>query len=206
MKKVKILALMLIVVAMILVIPVATFAEETATVEPDAEIGGAIDDAVTLYDRLIEFYTNNKTEIITTVGEGISLIVLAVVATLWNKITKQNTLDLGTIKAHTIDASQKQDKTVTAYNEMVESFNTLNQSYINMQAVLERLTERDQELHDVLTKIKCEGATILDILDTVYVNSSIPQGLKDLVTLKYCKCLKEIDPPVENEVQANDKI
>ena len=50
------------------------------------------------------------------------------------------------------------------------------------------------ERNRVVGAVFATNAAILEILTTVYVNSkNLPQGVKDLVNLKYANCLKTLE-------------
>jgi hypothetical protein len=76
---------------------------------------------------------------------------------------------------------------VGVVNEMVDGYNALKQSY-------DKYGETEDDRNRVVGALVAQNTAILEILTTVYANSkNLPQGVKDLVNLKYANCLKSLD-------------
>lgn len=155
-------------------------AEDSAQDEEITEKGTSEEETTetsqTIFTRLWEYVTTYKTEILGFLGDA-AIFIVALLA--------KNGVSL--IKRTSKDTNESQVSVVGVVNEMVDGYNALRQSYEMYGA-----TEDDR--NRVVGALVAQNTAILEILTTVYVNSkNLPQGVKDLVNLKYAKCLKALD-------------
>lgn len=162
------------------VVAETTIGEETKpTVEPSAYH--------TLYSRVLEYYNANKTEIIGLAGNGILLGVLLIVRSLFKKKIREISADIKIVKGDAAGTASAQSSVVGAVNSMIDGYNDMRTAYEKYE-----LTEDDR--NKLVGAVMVQNTAILEILSLVYVhNKNIPQGVKDLVTLKYANCQKSLE-------------
>lgn len=96
--------------------------------------------------------------------------------------------------AETRVSYEKMLEGVTAENKkLAEEFTKLQKGYADLQAAYERYGETENDRNRVIGVVLAQSAAVLEILQVVYATSSkLPQGVKDLVNLKYAKTLESI--------------
>ena len=146
-----------------------------------------IDEYHTIFTRLWEYCNEYKTELLGVLGD-IAIFVLALFIKLRNdKRTTNIAQGIVSIKGDTSDTQKSQTSIVGVVNEMVDGYNALKQSY-------DKYGETEDDRNRVVGALVAQNTAILEILTTVYANSkNLPQGVKDLVNLKYANCLKSLD-------------
>lgn len=96
---------------------------------------------------------------------------------------------LGKFKA----AKNKMDDIVTAINAMIESYNTMSEACNKLVEAYEKHVESEASRDLILGALTEQGTAMLDILQFAYANSSkLPQGIKDVINLKYANALKTL--------------
>ena len=181
------------VLVFMLLTPVTAFAVEITT-------GGNEINYNTIFTRMWEFVEKNKTEVVSAIGSGLVLIVNAVVKTANSKENKKlserlNTIQgdtQGTIKAQTsiIDVINQM---ISGYNEMKESNADLRSGYENMKTAYEINATREDDRNRLIGAVMVQNTALLEILSSVYVhNKNLPQGVKDLIILKYANAMKAL--------------
>ena len=139
--------------------------EPAAPVEPVEES--------TFFGRIWEWVTANAEKILTVVGD----IFLFACLIAQRRKQKKKLVELGT-NIITV----KDD--VANTNELIEGYNRFEKALNNFDAT-------EQERYKTMLAAFAQTKAILEILTTVYANSkNIPQGVKDLVNLKYADVLK----------------
>lgn len=141
----------------------------------------------TLFTRLWEYCMTYKTEIVGVAGD-IAIFVLALFIKLRNdKRTANIAQGIISIKGDTTDTTKAQTSVVGVVNEMVDGYNALKQSY-------DKYGETEDDRNRVVGTLVAQNAAMLEILTTITVNNkNLPQGIKDIVMLKYANCLKALD-------------
>ena len=162
---------------------------EDITEEVDEKVPEILpeDEYHTLFTRLWEYCVTYKTELVGVLGD-IAIFVLALFIKLRNdKRAATMARDIVNIKGDTSGTSKSQASVVGVVNEMVDGYNALKMSY-------DKYGETEDDRNRVVGALVAQNTAILEILTTVYANSkNLPQGVKDLVTLKYANCLKSLD-------------
>ena len=159
----------------------------------------------TFFGRVWEWVTANAAEILTVLGD------IALVACLIAQRVKQKKklVELGTniitVKDDVANTVSSQKNVVNVTNELIEGYNKFEKALNNFDAT-------ESERYKTLLAAFAQTKAILEILTTVYANSkNIPQGVKDLVNLKYADVLKlvgdedklkEIAEPAETAEEA----
>lgn len=147
-------------------------AEPVAPVEP------------TFFDRIWEWVTANAAEILTVLGD----IVLVACLIAQRVKQKKKLVELGTniitVKDDVANTVSSQKSVVNVTNELIEGYNKFEKALNNFDST-------ESERYKTLLAAFAQTKAILEILTTVYANSkNIPQGVKDLVNLKYADVLK----------------
>lgn len=154
----------------------------------------AADGETNLFGRVYEFYEQNKTDIY-TIGCG-ALVFIAEIIISRKNANKTNIIDLGvkSLKSDSSTTLNSQEAVVKATNELIDSNAELMQAYKEMKALYDKVTESEEERNRIVSEVVLLDKTVLEILATVYSNSkNLPQGIKDIVSLKYAKCLKSLE-------------
>lgn len=160
----------------LLILPVTAYTEAAEpVVSESAEMPNH-----TLLSRTWEFVSTYQEQIISIAGFT-SVLLTALIS---NGNRKKNLKD---IKANTSIVSASQNGVVGAVNTMIEGYNQLKESY-------EKYENVEDARNRLVGAVMVQNAVILDILQTVYVNNkNLPQGTKDLVNIKYAKCLSALE-------------
>jgi hypothetical protein len=140
----------------------------------------------TVFSRVWEYCITNKTEVLGLSGDAV-IFVLAIFVKLRNdKRTKGIESDLKIVKGDASGTAQSQSVVVGAVNGMIDGYNNMRDSY-------EKYGHTEEDRNKLIGAVMVQNTAILEILSTVYVNNkNMPQGVKDLVNLKYANCLKEL--------------
>ena len=165
-------------------------------------------DEPTFFDRIWEWVTANAAEILTVLGD----IILVACLIAQRVKQKKKLVELGTniitVKDDVANTVSSQKSVVSVTNELIDGYNKFEKALNNFDAT-------ENERYKTMLAAFAQTKAILEILTTVYANSkNIPQGVKDLVNLKYADVLKlvgdedklkEIAEPVEEtaEVSSN---
>ena len=116
-----------------------------------------------------EFFYKYRAEIFSATGSGILFVfglAMKVNDAITNKHLSQN-------------VAQTRDPVVDATNKMIDGYNEMKQGYDVMKSTL--------------AVVVAQNAFVVEALQTVYANSkNLPQGIKDVINLKYAKCLKAV--------------
>lgn len=174
--------------------------EPVAPVEPVEE--------PTFFGRVWGWVMANAAEILTVLGD----IVLVACLIAQRVKQKKKLVELGTniitVKDDVANTVSSQKSVVSVTNELIEGYNRFEEALNNFDAT-------EKERYKTMLAAFAQTKVILEILTTVYANSkNIPQGVKDLVNLKYADVLKlvgdedklkEIAEPAEEtaEVSSN---
>lgn len=162
-------------------------AEATETTPVENEDGGEVvpqpdekEETHTFLSRVWEFVENNYPEIAATVGNVIVLILLIV-----NNVKSKK--ELLKIDSGVLKQTQTQSDIVDVVNGLIQGYNTLEEK-------LSKYNDTEDERYAAVGAMVAQTKAILEILTTVYANSkNIPQGVKDLVNLKYANVLKTVE-------------
>ena len=148
----------------------------------------------------ILFIFSTKALIFTVVGD-----VILVACFIFQKLkSKKKLLEIGanivTVKNDVANTVNSQENVISVTNELIEGYNKFERTLNNFDS-----TEKNRYM--TLLTAAAQTKAILDILTTVYANSkNIPQGVKDLVNLKYADVLKLVgdEKKLENIAETNE--
>ena len=140
----------------------------------------------TLVSRVWEYFEANKTEILGLAGDAVIFLLAIFVKIRNDKRTKGIASDLKIVKGDAKGTADAQSSVVDAVNGMIEGYNGMRSSYEEYGN-----TERDR--NKLVGAVMVQNTAILEMLSTVYVNNkNLPQGVKDLINLRYSNCLKAL--------------
>lgn len=150
---------------------------------PDQGNDGAGNTNHTFIGRVMEFCTAYRVELISLAG-----FFGLLAATFYNAYKQKNNgssvlAGVTAIHGSTSDVAAAQNGVVGAVNEMIGAYNTMRTSY-------DKYESAEDDRNKLVGAMVVQCAAILEILTAVYSNSkNLPQGVKDIVNLKYAKCL-----------------
>ena len=168
------------------VAPVTCFATEIASE------GGEMS-YHTLFSRLWEFVQDNRGEVVSAGGSLVLLIFGGATEAAKNKRNKKLDQSLEIIQGGTSATTKAQGTIIGAINEMIKSINRMTTGYDQMREAYEKYESVEDDRNRLIGAVLVQQTAILEILSSVYVhNSRLPQGVKDLVVLKYANVQKAL--------------
>lgn len=142
---------------------------------PDAADSQTSVEETTWVTRVIEYVDANKATLLGLLGDGVILVLALLIKMKSSKI-----------KTGTDATNASQGAVVTAVNGMIDGYNAMKASYDQYGT-----TEADR--NRVVGALVAQNTAMLEILMTAYGNSkNLPQGVKDLIYLKYANCMKQL--------------
>jgi hypothetical protein len=137
----------------------------------------------TLFSRVWEFVSTYPEESVSILGTLVLVVFNIVLKVSGSKTSK----DTKRIKESVESSLETQTSMVNVFNQMIDGYNAMDKSYKSYG-----LTEDNR--NRIVGAVFATNTAILEILTTVYANSkNLPQGVKDLVNLKYANCLKTLE-------------
>ena len=148
----------------------------------------------TLFTRIWEFVSTYSGETLSVIGSVILLVLNLILKHSSSKMSKETKKTLENIKGEVEETLGGQNSVVDVVNNMIDGYNGLSQRYDAMKESYDLYGATEDERNRIVGAVLATNTAILEILTTVYVNSkNLPQGVKDLVNLKYANCLKTLD-------------
>ena len=150
---------------------------EDAPTEPPSvtQPAGDVAENNTFFGRVWEFFVTYKAELLGVIGDAIGVVLLL--------------LARGRLK----NVNANTDKTAKSNTAVVSTVNSMIDGYNAMKASYDQYGSTEEERNRLMGMLVAQNTATLDILTTVYANSkNLPQGVKDLVYLKYADCLKTL--------------
>jgi hypothetical protein len=141
----------------------------------------------TLFSRVYEFVAANKEVVTTAVG----LLTVFATSIVEAKKSKKRSDDIakdvmGVLK-NTSNVASSQAGVEGVVNGLIDSYNGLTSKYEKYEGI-------EDDRNRLVGALVIQTTTILEILSAVYANSkNLPQGVKDIVNLKYAHCLQKMD-------------
>lgn len=140
----------------------------------------------TIVSRIWEYCQENETKLLTLAGNAVLFVSSLVIKHFSDKKTKSLAADLKIVKGDAAGTALAQTSVVGAMNGLIEGYNGMRQSY-------ERYEGAEDDRNRLIGAVMVQNTALLEILATVYVNSkNLPQGVKDLINLKYANCQKAL--------------
>lgn len=170
---------------------------EGKPIAPDdtADLGKETIDTYTLFGRLWEFVEENSSEVMSFISAAAILIYNAFANAKSNKegrLIKDNLLSIKTSST----------RTANSQSSVIDVVNTMADGYNEMRDYYEKMRGTEDDRNRLIGAVAVQNTAILEMLSSVYVhNKNLPQGVKDLVVLKYANCMKTLnDDEVLKEV------
>lgn len=154
-----------------------------------------------LFGRLYEFFIDNSNDIL-TVALGGAVIILSLIFDKRNS-AKSNLISTGieVLKNGNNTTLDSQASVVNVANELIDAMTRLDASYREFIESYEKIRESEGERTKAVSDVVDLEKAIIEILATVYPNSAnLPQGIKDIVTLTYAKCMKKVEGSSDDKV------
>ena len=156
----------------------------TEIVQEEQEEPVAPVDEPTFFGRIWEWATANAEKILTVVGDTFLFACLIAQRRKQKKKLFELGTDIITVKDDVASTVSSQKSVVNVTNELIVGYNKFEKALNNFDAT-------ENERYKTMLAAFVQTKAILEILTTVYANSkNIPQGVKDLVNLKYADVLK----------------
>ena len=165
----------------------------------------------TVFTRITEFVGDHKQEILECASAAAMITTSVVVGVKNAKKSEKISSALSYVKSDTDASLNGQTGVVKAVNGLIDGYNGMTRDteklkeelsgdykrladeYEEMRKAYERYGETENDRNRVTGAVLVQNAAILEILQLVYANSkNMPQGVKDMVNLKYANCLKSI--------------
>lgn len=171
-------------------IPSSLSEQDATPIEPEEELaGGAFEDKGayhTIFTRVWEYVVTYKAELIAFAGDAILFIVVLAFKSVFKKKTTAISSDLTLVKGDASGTRSQQVLVTDAINGLIGGYNEMRSSY-------DKYETAEDDRNRLVAAVMVQNTTILDILQTAYVNSkNLPQGVKDMVTLKCANALKTL--------------
>lgn len=228
MKKILYIFIFLFAITAVIATPVVSFATdedvaETVVTEvselqtPENQI---IENESTIFNRIYEFFIDNKTDTISVVG-SLGIIVFGIIS---KKGSTSNALSIKSMVSKVQGEAERNNDTqnaiVQGLNQMIDGYNNIkdlctkmferyeemfnavsdilksngdlvdNIKFFNSELATS-LSAENRELKTLLEKEFTQNSSIIEILTSVCVNSkSLSQGVKDLVQIKHAQNLQ----------------
>lgn len=177
-----------------IVTPITAFAAEIT-------VGGEPLDYNTFFTRVWEFVEANRTEVISAAGSGLVLVVSAIIKAANSKSVKKLSEQLISLQEDAQDKNKVQSSIISVVNKMIDGYNVmkdsndhLNTGYADMKAAYEANALKEDDRNRLIGAVMVQNTAILEMFASIYVhNKNLPQGVRDLVILKYANTLKALD-------------
>lgn len=160
---------------------VATQTAYAATVDDGTPPTETVDetDNPTFLGRVGEWLNENKVEILTILTDIVMFVML-----IYNTVkSKKSLLRIGKDTSFT---NNSQSEVIGGLNNLINNYNAIEKKITSYE-------NTESERYKFIAAMVAQTRAVLDILATVYANSkNLPQGVKDLVNLKYADVLKTV--------------
>lgn len=219
MKKMKTFIFIICAALMLALLALPACAAETDAAPGTAPEGGAYQ---TVFTRIGEFAAEYKQELLEAASAAAMIATSVIVGARNGKKTKEIGSAVAGVKSDTDRNLTSQNDVVNAVNGLIDGYNgmtrenaelraelireygdcvadlegkyaELARGYSELRASYERYGETENDRNRVTGAVLAQSSAILEILQLVYANSkNMPQGVKDLVNLKYANTLKTL--------------
>lgn len=163
----------------------ATEVETEAPVEETTETD--------VFTRIWEFCTEYKGEVLSIVGDTGIITTIAYVLFKLVSHKKSSDKSIEEVKELAGISVKNQSDIVNVVNKMIDSYNTLAEEHTKLKSAYEKYEADEAERSKAISIMTVELNAILEIISSAYQNSKLPQGVKDMVAVKYAKCIKAIE-------------
>lgn len=166
--------------------PFACYASEAGNPSATGSDIFTLDFWMAFGNRLWEYCIQNKTIVLGAIGDAIIVFIYVIAKIRSKKRNKDFNLEWAEVRQNTSGTAASQTSVVNAVNSMIEGYNGMQNTYEKNQGT-------EESRNKLIGAVMVQNTAILEMLSTVYVNSkNLPQGVKDIITLKYAKCQKAL--------------
>ena len=186
------LLIFIIVLALLGAMSVTCLAEEVAN--------ETVNEA-SVFDRLWEWVSTYTAEI---AAGGCATIMLGALITFWKKIKLILTTIVEGIKkifSACNDAADVQDKHSGALNGLIDMLNDTKTRIAQLEAKLTSVESKESEESEHFKHIQESLKSLAMLFDTVYSNSKLPQGTKDMVHVSCAECIRIADREINGDIE-----
>ena len=148
-----------------------------------------IEESPSFSSRVTNWFKNNLVKFLSSVNLGMIFSCLAIVFKAWRDNKKNTKLTVDNLSLN----NEGNNEVVATVNKLIEAHNeTLKE--------IEAIRQDAAKMKEMYDEVVAFTKGTLDILSTVYANNkNLPQGIKDLVAIKYATALKgEVTEVKEN--------
>lgn len=165
----------------------------------------------TVFTRMGEFAVKYKEELLEAASAAAMITTSVIVGVKNGRKSKEISSAVAGVKNDTGASLTGQTDVVTAVNGLIDGYNgmtretsaavaelerkyeALAKEYASLRDSYEKYGETENDRNRVTGAVLAQSSAILEILQLVYANSkNMPQGIKDLVNLKYANTLKTV--------------
>jgi hypothetical protein len=146
-----------------------------------------------IFTRIWEFVTEYKGEVLSIVGDTGIITTVAYVLFKLASYKKTSNKDMEEVKKLAGTTVQNQSDIVGVVNKLIDSYNALAEEHEKLKATYEKYESEEADRSKAISVMTLELNALLEIISSAYVNSNLPQGTKDMVAVKYAKCLKALE-------------
>ena len=146
-----------------------------------------------VFTRIWEFCLEYKGEVLSIVGDTGIIGTVAYILFKLASHKKSSDKSIEEVKELAGISVKNQSDIVTVVNKLIDSYNTLAEEHEKLKTTYERYESDEAERSKAISIMTVELNAILEIISSAYQNSKLPQGVKDMVAVKYAKCIKAIE-------------
>lgn len=165
----------------------------------------------TVFTRMGEFAVKYKEELLEAASAAAMITTSVIVGVKNGRKSKEISSAVAGVKNDTGASLTGQTDVVAAVNGLIDGYNgmtretsavvaelerkyeALAKEYASLRDSYEKYGETENDRNRVTGAVLAQSSAILEILQLVYANSkNMPQGIKDLVNLKYANTLKTV--------------
>ena len=139
-----------------------------------------------IFTRLCEFATSYRQELVAVAGSAVVVAIETIYERRNKKRSDDTKADVAVIKKDSSGTALGQTSMIDAVNLMIGGYNSMRDSYEKYEGV-------EDDRNRLIGAVMVQNTALLEILMAVYVNNkNLPQGVKDLVTLRYTNAQKAL--------------
>lgn len=144
----------------------------------------------TLLGRVEEYIRDNRAEVLTAGGD-VLFGALGVAYYIWQRGKTKHTLDkLNALNGYTSEVTKSQGGVVKVANGLIDGFEKVRKDVDDMVHTYRNMKDQEDQRDRLVATLVVQNATLMEMLQTAYSHSQLPQGTKDLVVWKYTQCLR----------------
>ncbi len=189
----KLITILVVITILLLCFGITSNALEVSSTPKDTAYENT-SEAPTVFTRVWEFCQENRTELLGTVGDALIILLSIFISKKSSKKTATLAGTLNLVKNDTGVNLANLNQVIGVVNGMIDSHNHLQAEYAAFKKSYQQYGLTEDDRNRVVGAVVAQNTAILEILTLVMANNkNLPQGVKDLVNLKYANCLKSLE-------------